>query len=1103
MRLPVRPLSALVGLALAFVVTAQTVLASPVADESGDSAAIEILGPAPALVEPADGAHTTGNPDDPDTSRLRYSPLGIPSFAWEDLGAAKYELEVATTPAFGASVVLKLSSLQYSTYTPTGSDESGSGFGLTDDSLGNFIDEATFYWHVRAWDSTLKQWGAFSPTRSFIRHWGYAPTLQYPETLTTHGFTPHFSWAPVPGASFYQIQVDTSSSFGSPYISAATDVPFYASLDSLPNDDDLFWRVRAFHRPNTSSFTGGRGGPWSEVRQFKLAWASRTGSGDTRPLLLTPPNNANNVYRPLFCWQPVPGAKKYYIDVSTSPGFVANSFAIKEASTEGTCYAFNRNSTYKLEPNTVYYWRVWAADDKGRLGQRTDEGSGPFQFRTVPAEPPLVPALFYPFYYYPPLAAANFEDRTVAVPTFVWDHVDGATSYQLLIDDDPAMAPPHVAEITTDNAGYTFTDLSTYPLENGRVYYWKVRSDVSPTWSEMSTRWLARVDTALLQPATSLNLIRPTYQTQPWTGGYRYGEESVTYYPVFAWTATAATGQVAYEIQIARDSGFGDVVQAQVTDFTEYTPTGRPDPGTYFWRVRVKEPSEGAWTLPGRFIVARNFTFVLPAGEWDPMGDAGEWAAAVPAYAPAGEAADVAGDANLSALYIANDSANWRLGIPLANTAKLGLYLDTDHFDESGAAGPPAGKPDPGAPVAHRPEYALYWDAGTWQVWRWGGSAWQLLGPLTSISSSFTYYPGTSFLELNLSTAAIGQPGSLSLMLFTYDDGGQVQDRLPNVPGQPAQPAFLTESTTPTPLFPANAPNDAGLATLERNTPVLIWRHNDVFDSSTFFFETYQDDTASNLYESENGNCPFISLTNNTFFDAYTYWAPQVHYSDNNSYNWRVKRAGFGPAALQRFGKAGYIPSDLMYAPMLTSADGSATYTDRTPSFCWEPAQSAVRYRWELYEGGQRRDYKDVMLPCYAPRDAIKDGTYTWKVWGIDARGRLTQEAAQGAFTKVSQVVTGLQVYYDENWLRLRWNPVDNAAYYAVLIASDDQFSRDLKSYTTHNSTFTPETVPAATKTGSFYVRIITRDNKNNAGPHVDLYFVGPRAYLPVVPKTQ
>ena len=256
----------------------------------------------PGLIEPSDAIETTGNTDDLDATRLVCEPLGIPTFRWQDMGASKYELEVATTPDFGDSVIVRRSSLPYPTYTPTGFDETSPGFGLNEDpTTHEVVDEATFYWRVRAYDDANKQWGNFSSSRTFTRHWGYRPEPVAPAYGATVVMTPQFEWQPVPGASFYQIQIDTSSSFGSPFISAATDVAHYTPSDALPNDDDIFWRVRAFHRPNTGSFTGGRGGEWSPTQVFKLAWSANVGWEDGRPQPLTPPNGANNVGRPLFC----------------------------------------------------------------------------------------------------------------------------------------------------------------------------------------------------------------------------------------------------------------------------------------------------------------------------------------------------------------------------------------------------------------------------------------------------------------------------------------------------------------------------------------------------------------------------------------------------------------------------------------------------------------------------------------------------------------------------------------------------------------------------------------------------------------------------------
>ena len=341
-------------------------------------------------------------------------------------------------------------------------------------------------------------------------------------------------------------------------------------------------------------------------------------------------------------------------------------------------------------------------------------------------------------------------------------------------------------------------------------------------------------------------------------------------------------------------------------------------------------------------------------------------------------------------------------------------------------------------------------------------------------------------------------------MAFTFDAANTVLDLLPNQPGQAGVAAFLTESTTPTPLFPANAPDDPALATVERNTPTLIWRHHDALVPqgvmSALVFETFQDDTFSVLYESENGKAPTFNKTSmQYFFDSNYHWAPQVHYSDNSSYNWRIQRSGWSASAPNNFAKAGYIPTGLQVQPTVPGPDPGVTYTDRTPSFSWTPVQSAVRYRWELYEGSVRRADKEVMAPYYTPSEALKDGTFTWKVWAIDARGRLSQEAAQGSFSKVSPLVGDLPLDFGPDGLQVSWQPVLQAAYYKVLIASDDQFSRNLQTYTTHNSVFTPEAVPKAARSGSFYVRVLTCDNNGQEGPYVEVFYDPPRVLLPAI----
>ena len=1055
----------------------------------------------PDLISPPEFAETTGNPSDPISGRVLYEPLGIPTFEWENVGAIKYELEVATTAAFGSSIILNLDNLEYTTYTPNGDGELGTGFSLSESS-GEFIDVATFYWRVRAWDDTTNGWGVWSDVWSFDRHWGYQVELVAPANGSVETKTPIFTWEPVPGASFYQIQVDSSDSFGSLLASETVDVPVYTPLNTLQNDSDLFWRVRAFHRPNANNVSGGKGGPWSDVHEFQLAWSSNVASVDRRPTPVIPPNNANYVSRPIFCWEPVEGANKYSLDLATHPGFIVGSTVFLNKTTEGTCFYTDRDGTYTLHYDTLYYWRVKALDARGFPGQSTDTGVGsaPFQFRTAPSEPIKVPAQLYPKPYYTPVMDDTFDDPTAANPTFVWDHVRGATGYELRIDDDVAMTDPAIAVITTDNASYTFTDADTYPLTDGAVYYWRVRplGVGAPSWAEMLNYWPVRIDRNLVDVNSTVKLIQPTFQSEPWTSGYKYGHESVTYYPSFSWTAVAPIGDATYQIEIAYDDAFTNLAHDAQTNFTEYTPTDLPEPGTYFWRVRRVAPTTGSWSNIGRFIVSRNFTY-SSAITLD--GDSADWiSAGIPFYSPSGEDGDASSEMyDLDGLYITNDSINWYFGINLSSGIDLGIFLDTNHFDLLGGTQPPPGEGNnPGFQDAHQPEFAIYLsgdqsDIGN--VYEWNGSSWTNRGTLNNISASHAYSSTNGFLELEIPVTQINQPGSLSVMMVTLDGSGVVQDILPNLPGQTTEATSLTESTTPTPLYPANAPEDATLSNIEHNTPILTWRHNEGGYFGSYFYQTFEDETLTNLYDGENGNVPRGGL----FWAYNTYWAPKDFYSDNNSYHWQIGRAGFEYSVPIHFQKAAYLPTDLQFSPTVIS--DTLTFTNRTPDFSWQPAQSAPKYVYQLWESGNLKDSKLTMVPYYTPQNAIEDGTYTWKVFARDPAGRDSAEAAQGEFSKVSDIVPVKNVEYTDGKLVFNWEPVDFAAQYRIEIADDPQFSIKYWYEFTYNTTFTPRTMPSATDDGVFYWRVFMIDNRNHAGPYIDLKFdpFPEKIYLPLL----
>lgn len=221
----------------------------------------------PTPVSPADGIETTGNPNDPNTGRVYYPPLGVPTFVWSEVdGATKYRLEVSTSETFEPFIVQK--EVVYTSYTPTHDDTRDVGF----------VGETTFFWRVRAWDADLGVWSDPSTTRSFIRHWGYTPQIVGPEDAATLDLTPTFEWEPIMGARQYRLEVSTEEGFPTGSVTTyLTRMNSYTPDKALANDKNYWWRVRAEDQD-------GNPGPWSAAYRFHLRW----GYGENGVKLLAP-----------------------------------------------------------------------------------------------------------------------------------------------------------------------------------------------------------------------------------------------------------------------------------------------------------------------------------------------------------------------------------------------------------------------------------------------------------------------------------------------------------------------------------------------------------------------------------------------------------------------------------------------------------------------------------------------------------------------------------------------------------------------------------------------------------------------------------------------
>ncbi len=174
-----------------------------------------------------------------------------------------------------------------------------------------------------------------------------APILVSPGSGTDADNPITFSWNPVEGAASYRIRVDDSANFGSPAVNTSvTDTRFTAA--GLAAGRLYYWKVQAVNGAGAKS-------AWSTVWTVQINPAPP-------PTLIAPDEGAVTGSQPVFTWEPLAGAEKYQIRISTRPDF---SSTASKAKIEATSY----QPSSPLAGGRLYYWRVRARDTSGVWGE--------------------------------------------------------------------------------------------------------------------------------------------------------------------------------------------------------------------------------------------------------------------------------------------------------------------------------------------------------------------------------------------------------------------------------------------------------------------------------------------------------------------------------------------------------------------------------------------------------------------------------------------------------------------------------------------------------------------------------------------------------------
>ncbi len=182
---------------------------------------------------------------------------------------------------------------------------------------------------------------------------------------------------------------------------------------------------------------------------------------------------------------------------------------------------------------------------------------------------------------------------TFATPTFAWEMVEGAESYELQVGADPGFGSPVISVTTTRNS-YTPRDT----LAQG-TYYWRVRVRRQ---TNIANRWTASQTLALALPQPSGLIHNPAGVTPA--------------APTLCWTPlvvnsgdTPVLAAFKYRLQTSPDPTFSTPTETSDTEQACWTPVKGYADGAYYWRVALVDGNGRI----GDYSAAATFTKQYPA----------------------------------------------------------------------------------------------------------------------------------------------------------------------------------------------------------------------------------------------------------------------------------------------------------------------------------------------------------------------------------------------------------------------------------------------------------------------------------------------------------
>lgn len=709
-------------------------------------------------------------------------------------------------------------------------------------------------------------------------------------------------------------------------------------------------------------------------------------------------------------------------------------------------------ATYTLSSTTPNYARTFHAWDKDFLGDNT------YYWRIQPRY--RVGTSYYNGVW---SQGWRFEREgfapkdlstsvTFATPTFSWSIVEGAETYDLQVDNDPAFGSPEI-NINTRQTSYTHTTT----LANGN-YNWRVRvkrnGSVTNDWSGVQIFTLELPIPQNLQHYPGGTVGRaPTLCWDPLV----QSQDSI---PVLAaWK---------YRVQVSKDPTFTSIFDTVDTEQSCWTSIEGYDDGNYYWRVAMIDGNSTARygnyspfaTLTKQYPttslvspISGSTINATPTFTWTPVNGAAKYRLQVSIAANFSSTYDSVDTNNTTftpTKKYANNTYYWRVAIIDAD-GKVGPYNNaTLILDPYPAA---FGKLSPANGATNQPsDLSLTWESSS------GATSYEYCIDTSNdnacagtwVSTGLT--PGVSLTGLSAATY-YWQVRAKNSYGNTLADAGTWWSF--TVPAGPA-------------AFSKTSPVSAAMSPLEGT--ILRWGTTTPVDR----YEYCVDTTNNGLCDTE-----WISTDTNTQIG--------IDIPAEGKYFWQV-RAIKGITTTYANGGTWWQFRAMQISPAINEKLDASKVT-----FEWGAVPNAVAYKLQLSTNPTFSvlllNIKVLTTSYFFDTFLTNDTTYYWRIRPVyvDTKGPWS---TAWTFESMDPLAAPALVSPDHKAevtspVMLDWDGVDRAAQYKVLIGKDLAFTIKVASKKTVE-TSADFTLPV----GKYYWRVRALDPFGAKGPWSDVRIV-------------